>query len=101
MHYKSPDNETLKPLGQSLNWDIAAQARTTVREYLDPFSARYEWLEGHEKDTLTADFSERTYTSPTNNPYNAWYVTTDIPSNRSDVLSFNRISIGRRQNCLN
>jgi amidase len=97
MAYESPDFQTIYALAKSLGWNVDPDEISTLSEYLNTFTPGYEWLDAtSKKNNKTAnqpDFSNRSYLSPTDNPYNGWFVKTSIPNSGSGSLAGKRIAV--------
>lgn len=93
MAYRSPDDKTLTELAHSLGWEIDPTEAKTLGEYLGPFAGGYEWLDNAQENTPPLNFDNRAHATPTDNPYNAWYVTTTIPHSESGSLAGKTLAI--------
>lgn len=80
MSYQSPDKHEIVKVAKSLDWTVDEELAALLADYIAPFADGYHWLDSVCADSHSGDFSGRSFHSPDENPHNAWYVRTDIPS---------------------
>ncbi|MGR8947081.1 MAG: amidase family protein [Gammaproteobacteria bacterium] len=93
MTYQSPDKLEVIELARSLNWSIDDKQADLLTQYLSPFADGYQWLDSVSDNAHGGDFSGRSYETPSDNPHNAWYVHTHIPTTTMGPLAGKKIAV--------
>ncbi|MEM7469380.1 MAG: amidase family protein [Pseudomonadota bacterium] len=93
MAYQTPSAARVVSLARSLDWEISDKQAAALQNFLTPFADGYEWLDQQTSSGAENNASGRTYEFPKDNPHNAWFARTEIPTNIDGVLSGKSIAV--------
>ena len=93
MPYESPDKTEIIELAKSLSWSVDDATAELLAKYIAPFAEGYQWLDSVCDDSHDGDYSGRSYETPAENPHNAWYVQTHIPTTTMGPLAGKKIAV--------
>ena len=95
MKFELPDIEELKTLASGLNLPLDEPKAQVLLEYLQPFAAGYEYIDGCEDELPVSPYQGRDYYYPEaeENPYGAWLVKCRIKGAPSGPLLGKKIAV--------
>lgn len=95
MTFKLPDVEELKNLAAGLNLPLDEPKAQVLLEYLQPFAAGYEYIDGCGDELPVSPWGGREYRSPRpdENPFGAWLLKCHIRGAPTGPLSGRKVAV--------
>ncbi len=95
MTFKLPDAAELQGLAASLNLSLDEQQAQVLLEYLQPFSAGYEYIDQCRDELPVSHWGSRDYRYPRaeENPFNAWLLKCNITGAPTGPLSGRKVAV--------